>query len=898
MSQTRSASRQQPHTAPELEGFVRGLLPAHLSETVTVMAVPGTDGAAVHELDSDQLKATESLDINPSAFAGVDADYVIVVTNSLPDGVDVSAISDGFSPDTLLSQYQHALILHECLHILKTAIIKQEDAIATRVSEAHHDVVSTLTNYCEDGIIERECRTGDAFSSRAAARLDLARQLVSTTVDDLPETPFELTLLDTIKYTLYDELIWRTGISEALFNPDDPRVVFQSDGVAKAISLIEDDIYRLAADLDQLRSDDVEETFRHDKTASVQRALRVAQFWETCVAPLLDDDAGDTADTNQGQQQETAGGDASEDNGQQSASDSPDTDTGSTDENSEMPSLGDDALEEQGDLGLGDEVSDLPDIGSDTAPEPDDVSLPESVDSDVSPVDERDISPSVHGGQVDQTDAQTENNHSEGESPDNSSGEESSLESQSSAHSDDNASQDSSIESDKAGSQSGQQPSSTTQQPLSAFGESQPSQPSADGTQADESQNAPTEQHGSSQPSATDVGEAESPQTSSERAENDSSTNADAESASNGGEQSSPSPGDPADADTPSEMPSSDNTTTDQQTFEPEDFAASSDNQAGERSSADGPGEPESATDHSESPKQECKETAVPDTFQDIIDDNPEIPLTLAEQEFNEVQEAGANSGNLDQLNTPSRSSYERSITFGPFAENARLVSDTLAHELTLENQDSTMTGYTNGRFDAKHAWRLSMGDTSVFSAAVPGGEKQYHIVLILDRSGSMRGANIEGATESVTTFAHAAEQVGINVSVIDFVDNTARFVKPAVIPTREVAPALLSRATGGGTPLSDALSMARTLTHIKREQPIIITLTDGKPEEVDDVIDEMNEAHAPVCSITLAMDKSEGNLPSKAERLQPKFLRSTAVHDEDTLIKKLDSFAALLGAI
>ncbi|RLM52881.1 VWA domain-containing protein, partial [Halorubrum sp. Atlit-26R] len=111
------------------------------------------------------------------------------------------------------------------------------------------------------------------------------------------------------------------------------------------------------------------------------------------------------------------------------------------------------------------------------------------------------------------------------------------------------------------------------------------------------------------------------------------------------------------------------------------------------------------------------------------------------------------------------------------------------------------------------------------------GNEKQYSLVLILDRSGSMRRgtpAKIDVATKAVARFAVAAEGLGINVAIVDFIDNEARLAKPFSVESRHLQATLLDTSCGGGTPLADAISLGNQLVETQRDEPLIITMTDG----------------------------------------------------------------------
>jgi Mg-chelatase subunit ChlD len=93
--------------------------------------------------------------------------------------------------------------------------------------------------------------------------------------------------------------------------------------------------------------------------------------------------------------------------------------------------------------------------------------------------------------------------------------------------------------------------------------------------------------------------------------------------------------------------------------------------------------------------------------------------------------------------------------------------------------------------------------------------------------------------------------------------------VKPFSIDTRHVQANLLDTTCSGGTPLADAIGLARELAEAQRDEPLIITVTDDKPSSTDDVIGQIRRSHAPVCSLTIATDCQPGSLSDRASELR-----------------------------
>jgi len=160
------------------------------------------------------------------------------------------------------------------------------------------------------------------------------------------------------------------------------------------------------------------------------------------------------------------------------------------------------------------------------------------------------------------------------------------------------------------------------------------------------------------------------------------------------------------------------------------------------------------------------------------------------------------------------------------------------------------------------------------------------------------RPPKIEVATQAVTRLAVAAEELGIRVAIIDFIDSQARLAKPFAVEACHVQTTLLDTDCGGGTPLAEAIGLARTVVETQRDNPLIITVTDDRPNDVKAVTRELQASHAPVCSLTIATDSDPGTVAPDALALAPYYERQVAVYDVDAIDNRLDQFASLLTGL
>ena len=258
----------------------------------------------------------------------------------------------------------------------------------------------------------------------------------------------------------------------------------------------------------------------------------------------------------------------------------------------------------------------------------------------------------------------------------------------------------------------------------------------------------------------------------------------------------------------------------------------------------------------------------------------------------------GAGKGSIDSLSVlPQIGEQAPPARWQAATAGADAVGGTLRMALRESRRDQTRSGVTSGSFDRRRAGALARGDVDAFSVRQQGDEKQYDLVLVLDRSSSMSNL-IDTAEDAVARFALACEDLGINVAIIDFVHGDARLIKPFSVETEHAQASLMSGETGGGTPLTDALGLTRSLLDQRRDSPLVIIITDGKPGSADDYQQELQQTYAPVCGLTLALDTPNGQAPERAEDVEQFYDRHLYVHDDSDLDRRLDQFAVMFDGL
>jgi hypothetical protein len=959
--QAATRARISTQRADRLREFILSHLPGEV--TVDVIITSSVQTAAVLPADVDAIVSSDATDIERAQaerfLAGVDADYLVLVTGNEADLTRIP-LNDQLTAD---HAHQFGLAFHELLHILKTAITAIGELLDTEIDSQYHVQVHDLINIIEDGAIESEAIHGENFSDNAAIRLELTRRLHSQTPDDIPDgQEVRYSFWDAVTSCLYDEAIYPTGITDVLLDEDDNRVRFKSEADRDAFEAIHPELCTLSRDALAIRSADRDDTTHtHDKTASVRRARRVIQTWTDHIQPVLEantrdqqqaqnneqargDGQGQSQERDgdeQSQQQESGGdatgrpesashpdggGDISSGNGQpRNATEDASATPG---ENAE-PSLPEDfdprevTLSREATDDPHQNIFEQPQVTAD--PNLDDIdadlsrTTPDDADDTINDTDADGEAGAPSPGTSDSgADASEDGDQrGDGEARDPSSGD--------SAPAYPTREQAIAQATERAREREKAEANGTkTETELSAGNESGAQPTPTDSHVAGESPGGDRPREQSSQLTLANFEEKDQPRTEDDIEESRSSSENEGE-----GESESGPPGIGGDGGSDVQVNDGEDNGDTEDTGDTGSTGSTSSASSVTDQTQDFPDGPAHAQSSSRSQREEQA------AYEDALAGDERAARSEADHEQIDEQalenELGALADHLERQrrqhshdNGSEENSGQRggagyspgSLTdleilavtddlappreWGAIEDGAGRVADTLEMYLRLDRRKSTRRGLSAGAYDTRAGHRLAIGDSRVCKSRTMGNEKQYALVLILDRSGSMRGgspAKIEVATQALTRFALAAENLGIRVAVIDFIHGNARLVKPFSIETRHVQSSLLDTACGGGTPLAEAIGLANDLVEAQRDDPLIISVGDDQTS-ADAVKDVIRRAYAPVCSLTIATDTDPGTLSGSASELATSYERQETVYTPERLDDRLDQFASLLAGL
>lgn len=169
-----------------------------------------------------------------------------------------------------------------------------------------------------------------------------------------------------------------------------------------------------------------------------------------------------------------------------------------------------------------------------------------------------------------------------------------------------------------------------------------------------------------------------------------------------------------------------------------------------------------------------------------------------------------------------------------------------LRQALQAERESEMIPNQRAGRPDVQSLWKLGYGDARVFESENKPEEKDYSVVIMLDRSGSMKSTCVRPAEAAAIGLAEALESIGAEVAIISFSDTVA-LEKPFGVDCEERKAVLSSNDYNGGTPLTKALKLAEARLDQRSGQSLVFAITDGIPNQPDNYKDALGKVTFPV---------------------------------------------------
>ncbi len=203
------------------------------------------------------------------------------------------------------------------------------------------------------------------------------------------------------------------------------------------------------------------------------------------------------------------------------------------------------------------------------------------------------------------------------------------------------------------------------------------------------------------------------------------------------------------------------------------------------------------------------------------------------------------NGSFIDAPNNPV-DPYERATGVTSRAIRSQL------NRVLQHNADGSFAGRKRrGSFDVNSARRLSLGDTRVFRTKQgPRGARDFSLVMLLDASSSVRGTCGRSIANAGYAIKRASEGIiGLDVALAAYGGQGPIAAIPfgaSEAQWRSLGGMceFVTHGSGGGTDETTAMLWARRASEKRAaEQPLIVVLTDGHPNNGDTVRQQVDEA-------------------------------------------------------
>jgi Mg-chelatase subunit ChlD len=264
-----------------------------------------------------------------------------------------------------------------------------------------------------------------------------------------------------------------------------------------------------------------------------------------------------------------------------------------------------------------------------------------------------------------------------------------------------------------------------------------------------------------------------------------------------------------------------------------------------------------------------------------------------AEQELEKFAEAlnnAAGGGDLSEVQfNISPSSNQHSHRWTRAVDSKENILALLEKILEHSRRDSWKRGKMKGQLDGKRLHQVPSKRLDVMKQRNPGNKKKYSVIVVLDRSGSMKGEKIKIAEEAIAQYALALENLDIEVCIMDMYNDSARVISPFGVKLENSKDDLMSKQTAGRTPLSDAIALARERMATASSYPVMISVTDGRPNDPERYQQELNKTHMDVMGITIQPGGRYNDTGTETEAQDQYYDVHTYVNSQSELEKQLE---------
>lgn len=222
-------------------------------------------------------------------------------------------------------------------------------------------------------------------------------------------------------------------------------------------------------------------------------------------------------------------------------------------------------------------------------------------------------------------------------------------------------------------------------------------------------------------------------------------------------------------------------------------------------------------------------------------------------EEMQEAISAGSDELASDEIILPTENWTANSTTYEAALMSSRPIAQLLRNRLQQERTSEIKRNQRRGRFTGRGGAtrRASRGEKEVKERVSEPEEKDYHFAFVLDRSGSMSSC-MGQAEMALGMLAIALESVGVEVMIVEMLNNEARLAKPFGVSVEQRKDEIFHGNTSGGTPLTPSVSLARDRLNREAGNRGLVVVTDGKPSNEDSFAKVIRNSAMPTLGVNL----------------------------------------------
>jgi hypothetical protein len=228
----------------------------------------------------------------------------------------------------------------------------------------------------------------------------------------------------------------------------------------------------------------------------------------------------------------------------------------------------------------------------------------------------------------------------------------------------------------------------------------------------------------------------------------------------------------------------------------------------------------------------------------DLLDELGNMQDALADA----ASDAGLRSDSIVLPTEPASADEGR---FNRAQTQSGRLAQILRQRLQSERRTKKLRNRRRGRLDGSNLHRTATGEKRVKQRKEEPEEKDYHCVIVLDRSGSMT-SRVGAAEEATGMLLMALEEVGVETMLLELYSNEVRLAKPFSDDTRARKDRVFHGDTSGGTPLTQVLKISRERLNQEGGNRFMFVVTDGQPSSKSDFRSALQACTFPVVGVTI----------------------------------------------